>query len=387
MQLKSFQYSEHKGNPQEWQLECLTLGSKNLIVGKNASGKSRTLNVIFALARYLSGVASAGLSSNYDCLFVHNGKDYRYQLKIENEQVESESLLIDGVSKLERKVGGSGMICVENIPNVNEMKFSPPPSEIAAFSRRDSIQHSFLEPLFEWSSSVRHHQFGTTLGKDVLTIIQIGAPKVDERNQTTVAALFRQGEKEFGQKFLDAITSDMAIADYQIERAGLGPPVSIRITTVQGAQFEPLGLYVKEVDLPGITDQISMSQGMFRILSLLIQVNYFQLKKKSVCILIDDIGEGLDFDRSCRLINMLRAKADTSDIQLVMATNDKFVMNDVPLEEWSVLQRKANHVVVRNYINSREVFEEFRFTGLSNFSFLEFDVLGEQPSIETDLNA
>jgi hypothetical protein len=34
-----------------------------------------------------------------------------------------------------------------------------------------------------------------------------------------------------------------------------------------------------------------MSQGMFRVLSLIIQVNYSVLAKKPNCILIDDIGK------------------------------------------------------------------------------------------------
>ena len=45
-------------------------------------------------------------------------------------------------------------------------------------------------------------------------------------------------------------------------------------------------------------------------------------------------------------------------------------MNNVPLEEWSVLQRKANHVIVKNYANSKEIFEDFKFTGLSNLSLI-----------------
>ena len=80
------------------------------------------------------------------------------------------------------------------------------------------------------------------------------------------------------------------------------------------------------------------------------------MAQKATCILIDDIGEGLDFDRSCRLIHILRAKAQEANIQLILSTNDRFVMNEVPLEEWSVLQRKGSHVRVRNYQNSQEVF-------------------------------
>ena len=50
-----------------------------------------------------------------------------------------------------------------------------------------------------------------------------------------------------------------------------------------------------------------------------------------------------------------------------MSTNDQFVMNHVPLDEWSVLQRTGNHVEVRNIHNSKAVFENFKFVGMSNF--------------------
>jgi hypothetical protein len=125
-----------------------------------------------------------------------------------------------------------------------------------------------------------------------------------------------------------------------------------------------------------------MSQGMFRAFSILIQVNYSQMSKKATCILIDDIGEGLDFERSCLLIDVLRKKADEPKIQLIMSTNDRFVMNNVPLEEWSVLLRHGGRVQVRNYNNSKDVFDEFKFTGLSNFSFLELDFIGSSQPTE-----
>ena len=129
-----------------------------------------------------------------------------------------------------------------------------------------------------------------------------------------------------------------------------------------------------------------MSQGMFRALSILVQINYFQMANKSTCILIDDIGEGLDFDRSCRLIDLLREKAERSSVQLILSTNDRFVMNRVPLEEWSFLQRQGGHVRVRNYENSRSLFEEFKFTGLSNFSFLEMDFVNAMVGSEAAAN-
>ncbi|KAF0249339.1 MAG: hypothetical protein FD167_1256, partial [bacterium] len=160
------------------------------------------------------------------------------------------------------------------------------------------------------------------------------------------------------------------------------PPISIRLQS--NLPGEIVGLYVKEKDLLGITDQGSMSQGMFRVLSLLTQVNYLQMTGKPTCILIDDIGEGLDFDRSCRLIDLLREKTKSSKIQLVLTTNDRFIMNRVPLEEWSVIRREHSHVTVLNHNNSKEIFDEFRFTGLSNFSFLEMDFASGNPKEETE---
>lgn len=382
MRLSSFQYSENIGSSQEWVLDKLTLNSKNLIVGKNAVGKSRTLNVIIALANSLSRVQPILFSGNYNCIFMHEGKEYSYQLIFEQEQIYFEKLMIDGEIQLEKNKDGINKIRVENIKEVEFMNFQPPPTEISAFSRRDSLQHSFLEPLYLWASSVIHHQFGTTLGKGTLSIIQPGAPAVDEKNQAAIAGIYRKAEKEFDDDFNNAIIQDMAKIGYHINRVGLCPPISIKYEMVPSMTNELVVLYVQENDLPGITDQISMSQGMFRILSLLIQVNYFRLKNIPTCILIDDIGEGLDFDRSCRIIKLLRDKTNGTDLQLIMSTNDRFVMNDVPLEEWSVLQRKGSHVRVSNYLNSKEIFEEFKFTGLSNFSFLEFDVLNEQSNTE-----
>ncbi len=221
--------------------------------------------------------------------------------------------------------------------------------------------------MIHWPSNV------PALGKDKFAIFteEQNSKKIDEWNPNETIALYKQAENEFSEAFRQTLIRDMQQLDYDIEEVGVSPLVSIRITS--NLPGEPVGLYIQEKDLPGITDQYSMSQGMFRALSLLIQVNYSQMTGNSTCILIDDIGEGLDFDRSCRLIDLLREKTKTSKIQLVLSTNDRFVMNRVPLEEWSVLQREANYVRVLNYSNSSHIFEEFKFTGLSNFSFLEMD--------------
>ena len=69
MRLISVKFSEFEGETQEWTLEGLTLGSTNLIVGKNATGKSRSLNIISALSRHLAGLQAPTISAKYEVVF------------------------------------------------------------------------------------------------------------------------------------------------------------------------------------------------------------------------------------------------------------------------------------------------------------------------------
>jgi hypothetical protein len=112
-----------------------------------------------------------------------------------------------------------------------------------------------------------------------------------------------------------------------------------------------------------------MSQGMFRALSLFIQINYSLLASKPSCIVIDDIGEGLDYQRSSSIIKLLIEKAETGLVQLIMTTNDEFIMNGVPLEYWSVIERKSGISKLHNTFNTKEKFDQFEFIGLNNFDF------------------
>jgi len=158
---------------------------------------------------------------------------------------------------------------------------------------------------------------------------------------------------------------------YDISEVGLCAPTAVLVSSTHGP-LPFLGLYVRETNRAAHTEQLEMSQGMFRALSLLVNLNFATLELNPSCILIDDIGEGLDFERSCALIGLLRARA-ANRIQLIMTTNDRFVMNNVPLNAWTLLRRNGAQCEVRNYENSRETFDEFAFTGLNNFDFFSTD--------------
>ncbi len=91
MRLKSINYSEFDGTSRVWTLSGLTLGAINLIVGKNATGKTRTLNLIVVLGNLLSGRQKPELTTGtWRAEFEHDGKVLHYLLKLEDRKVIGE---------------------------------------------------------------------------------------------------------------------------------------------------------------------------------------------------------------------------------------------------------------------------------------------------------
>jgi energy-coupling factor transporter ATP-binding protein EcfA2 len=382
MRLKSIQYSQYEGKPNEWRLEDCTLGDINLIVGKNATGKTRTLNVISGLANSFSGDLKQKLDTgNWDFVFDNDGEDIRYLLKWKSKHVIHEEFIQGGKTLLQRGADGTGKIYAEQL-NLH-IDFQPPSDELAVVSRRDTIQHSFLDRLYVWGEDVRHFRFGTPMGQNRLVVYVDGLPEqeLNLKNPDYVVEIFRQGQKKHKADYLGLIIADMKKIGYELEDISIQ---SIQNVAINQTLAEASGISVKEKDLDAATFQGNISTGMFRALSLFIQLNYSLLDHLPSCILIDDIGEGLDFSRSAALIGLLIEKVKGTQVQLIMATNNRFVMNRVPLEYWSVIRRVPNGARIYNYRNSKAIFDDFEFTGLSNFDFFSSDYLENALSQEPE---
>jgi hypothetical protein len=53
-------------------------------------------------------------------------------------------------------------------------------------------------------------------------------------------------------------------------------------------------------------------------------------------------------------------------------------MNKVPLEYWQLIQRNGGVCTVRNIKNSKADFDEYQYTGLSNFDILTTDFFNRE---------
>lgn len=376
MRLDSFAYSEYPDSDAAWCIEDCTFGNINLIVGMNASGKSRVVSVIKALAGLLTGRLKLLGTGNWTAVFDGDTAPQEYRLEIENYEVRREEFIVHQQVMLKRGAKGTGQIWAEQLRQ--DIEFQTPVGEISAVNRRDSIQHPFFESLHQWASNQRFYSFGSTLGKDNYALFVKGGPgilELDLVDDKQVVALFREGSVQHEDVFKQSILADMKRIGYDLEDVGICLPDVIKVDGSLNGEIR--GIYVRERGVKVPIQQFSISQGMFRALSLIIQLNFALKKGVPSCIIIDDIGEGLDFERSTSLIKLLVERAESSAVQLIMTTNDRFVMNAVPLKYWSVIVRRGQVVRLYNIRNSSKTFEEFESTGLNNFDFFSTNFFEE----------
>jgi energy-coupling factor transporter ATP-binding protein EcfA2 len=371
MFLKSIKYCEYKNKPNAWSLDEFQLGYTNLVIGKNASGKTRTLNVIGGIADLVSGHLGGKklpfISGDYKLCFENSTKKIEYLLGYDDSKIYNEELIVDQEKLLERGIGGAGTIYF--VEEGKKIKFHVPDNELACVARRDSVQHPFFEQLFEWGKNTLHYRFGTYLGKDTFALIGNSKDKdfINLKETNKVVGILHRGLETYKQTFKKNILKDMHKIGYELVDIGVEPLQNISLNIKPDTH--PEGVFVQEVGLNQKIYQTEISDGMFRALSLIIQLNFAENESVPSCILIDDVGEGLDFDRSSKLIKLVIEKSKKTKVQLILATNDKFVMNNVPLEYWSIIQRIDDKCRIYNYKNSKKLFDEFDFTGLNNFDF------------------
>ena len=376
MKLKSLSYKELEGTDREWSVDNLSFQDINLIVGKNATGKSRCINVINAMTETLLGKRT--LSDGFFKLqFLDSDVLVDYDVQISQNVILTESLIRSDTTKplLTRDRSGYGEIFYEKAGKYLEFQLAD--NQLTSVLKQDSIQHPFLLPLREWADGAFYYPFGSDMGKNNLGVMLDGVDiPLDLHNPMLVVGVLRRGIKNYGDSFKNNIINDMKCIGYELDDIYLGKPHSVISAMISAnIHVDPDSICVKETGLPASVDQILMSQGMFRALATIIQLTYGYMSTNASFVMIDDIGEGLDFDRSTALIKLIIERARSSGIQIIMATNDRFVMNNVPLEYWSVLHREGNHVEVFNNSNSKERFEEFKFTGLNNFDAFSSDFL------------
>jgi predicted ATPase len=368
MQLRHIETGAGRGTERAWKA-LVDLGQTTLIVGRNATGKSKVLASIRSLANMIAN-RQRFPDAHFKVSFDDPVAAVEYELHIDNGVVRTESLTVAAETVLTRSEDGQGTIKAI-AAGVNDLAFQIPTHELAVVAKRDSKQHPFLEPLHVWAQALRFYRFNDFQKMAFGLFLQGAGGPPDPSDYHQSIGLFAAGMKKLGQPFKFAIIEDMKRIGYAIDDVTLAELEEVKIDPPIGGK--PMGLSVKETDLRCQTSQIAMSDGMFRALALIVHAAYAELESVPGCMVVDDIGEGLDYERSTALIKLLMERANRSAIQLVMSTNDRFAMNAVPLDVWCGLRRTPDGVETVTKKSHPEVFEQFRLTGLNNFDFFRMD--------------
>lgn len=358
MILKSIDYYENKGKNDFWEIKEVRLTKQNIIVGLNATGKTRLTNVITNLAAILS--AKVKKNGNWSLSFENgNKKRLTYNLKINDLKIDCEEIREGSKVLLDRK-GASGRIYSVKDKELHD--FNPPADELTINVRRDLAHYPFLENFIIWAKNVKGYSF-SGVKNDQITIPNRPEGFID--SLTTVPYILRQvsGNSEITNR----IIKDMNTIGYHIKT------IAAKQQLLQPNLSNIFTVSIQEKDLSCPTEQNTISNGMFRALCLIVITEYLLSIERTGTIIIDDLGEGLDFERSSKLIRLLFEKTTNSALQLIITSNDRFLINNVDMRNINYLQRKGHSVQAFNYERNKSLFDKFILSGLNNFDFLNQD--------------
>jgi AAA15 family ATPase/GTPase len=367
MKLLSLKYKSL--SDEGWKLEELTLNSKiNLLVGQNATGKSRTINVISTLNYLLTGFDKEenipiGI---WECVLK---KDNNQILKYKIEIIAEEYLAEDSPQlNITERIGASWLIIeklyldeklilsregdqaeIYSMKKKRNSKISPPFDQLVIQVRRDKIEYPFFEDLILWANGMKEFNFSSVnsnLNKEIeYHDIAKLLSKLPESNKLAIIYSLN----EIGYKVEDIKINKMWDGEYYFR--------------------------LKEKGVTSKIFQSQLSQGLLRAFALIVYIEYSLYFNNIKTITIDDLSEGLDYERATKLGKLLVEKIENSNIQLIATSNDSFLMDVIPIKYWNILHREGNTVKSFNYQNSKERFDKFLMTGLSNFDLFSSDYL------------
>jgi len=356
MILTKINYFEHKDEPRYWEIKDVILGKQNIIVGLNASGKTRLINIITNLAKILTQKVQK--NGNWELEFKKNDDViYRFELSINNLLIKYERIYENNNLILERSED-KGELFSKTINDKEE--YSPPKDELTINIRRDLKKYPYLEDIIAWAKELQGYTFSNVQTNQILIPSN---PEVLLESLTSVPYILNKMTQN--KDLIRNILNDLDKVGYPVEK------ISVKKELFKHPISDIFLVSVKEKNLECSTEQGLMSQGMYRVISLIVILEYILKEKQFKTILIDDLGEGLDFERSSNLTRLLFEKTKNTDIQLIVTSNDRFLINAVDLKNINYLKREGPIVRSINYYNNRELFEKFILTGLNNFDFLK----------------
>ena len=352
MKLTAFKFSRHR-----WQLDLTHFADQILLVGQNASGKSKTIR---ALAKVVALISQKDVLTTVDVLdalldFDVDAGRLVYSFSVMGGIVTDESLVYtDYTTNTNNEIiSRDKETCILQGEVVN-----PPANKLVLNVRRDTQLYPEMEILQKWAENVVGFSFN----------------EADIDGDTKSDSWFNGYQYHLNDIVDDMEKSPDAKDEFIAKMKEAGYNIASIKTLEFGGQKK---IIVREEGLRFLMFDTAMSKGMFRTFFLVAYLLYFKRNKagQPAMLLIDDLCEGLDYERSTKLGKLCFDMCEEMGIQLMASSNDSFLMDVVDLKYWNILRRNKSRVEMINAYEYPELFDHFERTGLNNFDLFSSDFI------------
>lgn len=354
MRLIEFQYTDGL-----WTLTPTQLNHSNLLVGENSTGKSRTMEAIKMCADFIAQKENSHSFFNIigDMSCVMRFKDgetiIEYSFERKNNKIKSEKLVQFLGSKRKLIIRRGKTSC-----SINRQKVNPPIDKLVIHVRRDEQEYPIIEKIIHWAENTFFLPFSTLKSR---TMFELANKK---NNLSDYLLSFTSEQKE--RIILNANKLNYKITQIKVEKIGDAKLPFI----VENGVKSPLPIF-------------SLSTGMVCTIYILVLLEYLSTHDKPSCILIDDFSEGLDYERSKQLGRLIFDYSLEHDIDLIVSSNDSFLMDEISTDNWIILSRNGSIVKSISQRTHPDLFDEFSFTGLNNFTLFSSNFIKQYLSKHT----
>ncbi len=334
--------------------DSISLNDINLIIGDNASGKSQFFSRLKHLAAFHWGnTLKLSVTFHADIVFQddeENGEKINYRLKIEPSGLIEEMIKSDSKNYLIHDDRDKTLKLLNEKTNREEIS--------RLFNRKDSITKQIGD---NQDSFPTISKIGNFLG----SILFVDADKFNPYN-------VRSGPEQIIPSYqMENISS--VVANWQTQHPGLWKhllkeynKIFPKVKEFSKAQWQNPNngtvsdiLTIKEEKLKSPIWATGMSSGMIRILSLLALPMCRQLPKGTMgsnfcpsMVVVDEIDNGLDYQRIGDIIEFLEAEA--SFFQILFSSHSPLILNFVSPEKWHIFRRSGHKVKITRPNNVEE---------------------------------
>lgn len=331
-----------------WTFSKIPLDSINLFVGPSGSGKSRLLNTIFNLSRYL--VAGGGVTSGHWELDIDTGQyAYRWLFRINNEQDES-YVEEERLDRLDRNQGGWTTIVDRNKLSFMYNNSTLPKLEKGKSSITLLREEDLIKPFYDSFSRIfrrNFHEEGLADARSVQNISHDIIQQIRSRQDGGEPSLneFAVGTKLYILKECFPTKYETIVTTYREVFPSI-TDCDIKIQKHPDIRIEPEGFFpifcIREKGVDSWLPLQELSSGMQKVLLIISDV--LTLPKGSI-YLIDEYENSLGVNAIDFLPTFLQQYG--SHLQFFITTHHPYLINSMPIKLWRIFQRIGSQVTIR----------------------------------------